>query len=78
MKLKLKQFYPPNRLTSVLPELSQRKYQIKKFGSDIMCMNCNKYIWNKFTLSTFCGKHKTPVVYYEACAYFFPIWSKEI
>jgi len=44
-----------------------------------MCEHCRKRIYNRLSEDLyFCGHHKTPIKYYENCAYFKPIWAVKL
>lgn len=43
-----------------------------------MCVNCRHFVYNRFIKDYFCGKHKTPIAYFEVCGYFKFIWLKKL
>jgi hypothetical protein len=74
----MKLFSPPTKKYPVWPRSRHEEVIYMRNQGKLLCLNCRKYVWNKFTKEGFCGKHKTPIEYYEACAYFKPTWNIEI
>ena len=74
MKLEFKTFFStePKRYrvvhTETRPEVQGTK----------ACANCRKFIYNRLSREPFCAHHLTPVRWFEVCAYFKPIWNKQL
>lgn len=74
MKVEMKMFFSiePKKYKVVKEEL------YKEHDGKRMCRNCRKFIYNRLTRGQFCAYHKTPVDWFECCAYFIPIWGKKL
>jgi len=74
MKLQMKLFYStePKRYR-VLPVELRDDVQGLRY-----CANCSKFIYNRILKGPFCSHHRTPVNWYDICAYFEPIWNKKL